>query len=211
MLPITSTIISYNAYLDGGLFANAAFPASIDKELVVDTILLNAGEFEPLYKDAEFMQHACEVWAKKWYHAFERWALALSEEYNPLHNYDRWEEIEEEHDDATTNKLDASTSTKDTNTNKRSAFDSNNYEPHDQSQLDGSGTSKSDASGTDKGRIGGRRNKVSGRERHGLRRILPRPRRSPAMQLGVRIYDDECGKSGRIWRDRVSAARGQAL
>ena len=151
MLPMTSTIFSYNAYLDGGLFANAVFPDSIDKELVVDTILLNAGEFEPLYKDAEFMQHACEVWAKKWFHAFERWALALSEEYNPLHNYDRWEEIEEEHDDATTNKLDASTSTKDTNTNKRSAFDSNNYEPHDQSQLDGSGTSKSDASGTDKG------------------------------------------------------------
>ena len=151
MLPMTSTIYSYNAYLEGGLFANAVFPADIDKELVVDTILLNAGEFEPLYKDAEFMQQACEVWAKKWFHAFERWALALSEEYNPLHNYDRWEEIEEEHDDATTNKLDASTSTKDTNTNKRSAFDSNNYEPHDQSQLDGSGTSKSDASGTDKG------------------------------------------------------------
>ena len=148
---MTSTIYSYNAYLDGGLFANAAFPASIDKELVVDTILLNAGEFEPLYKDAEFMQHACEVWAKKWFHAFERWALALSEDYDPLHNYDRYEEIEEKHDDATTNKLDASTSTKDTNTNKRSAFDSNNYEPHDQSQLDGSGTSKSDASGTDKG------------------------------------------------------------
>ena len=31
MLPMTSTIISYNAYLDGGLFANAAFPDSIDK------------------------------------------------------------------------------------------------------------------------------------------------------------------------------------
>ena len=153
MLPMTSTIISYNFYLDGGLFANAVFPASIDKELVVDTILLNAGEFEPLYKDAEFMQHACEVWAKKWFHAFERWALALSEDYDPLYNYDRYEEIEEKHDDATTNKLDASTSTKDTNTNKRSAFDSNNYEPHDQSQLDGSGTSKSDASGTDKGKF----------------------------------------------------------
>ena len=151
MIPMTSTIFSYNAYLEGGLFANAAFPDGIDKDIVVDTILLNAGEFEPLYKDAEFMQHACEVWAKKWFHAFERWALALSEDYDPLHNYDRYEEIEEKHDDATTNKLDASTSTKDTNTNKRSAFDSNNYEPHDQSQLDGSGTSKSDASGTDKG------------------------------------------------------------
>ena len=151
MLPMTSTIFSYNAYLDGGLFANAVFPDNIDKDIVVDTILLNAGEFEPLYKDAEFMQHACELWAKKWYHAFERWALALSEDYDPLHNYDRYEDVKETHDDATTNKLDASTSTKDTNTNKRSAFDSNNYEPHDQSQLDGSGTSKSDASGTDKG------------------------------------------------------------
>lgn len=151
MLPMTSTILSYNSYLEGGLFANVTFPDTIDKDIVVDTILLNAGEFEPLYKDAEFMQHACEIWAKKWFHAFERWALALSEDYDPLHNYDRYEEIEEKHDDATTNKLDASTSTKDTNTNKRSSFDSPVYEPHDQSQLDGSGTSKSDASGTDKG------------------------------------------------------------
>lgn len=97
------------------------------------------------------MRDAVTLWASKWAQAFERWALAFKEEYNPLHNYDRFEEIEEKHDDETTNKLNASTTTDDTNTNTRSAFDSSNYEPHDQSKMTGNGTSKSDGSGTDKG------------------------------------------------------------
>lgn len=151
MIPMTSTVISYNDYLTGGLFKNAVFPDSIDKDIAVATILLNAGEFEPLYKDAEYMQRACEIWAEKWYQAFDRWALAFDEEYNPLHNYDRYEDVKETHDDATTNDLDASTTTDDTNTNTRSSFDSSKYEPHDQNKMTGSGTSKSNAAGTDKG------------------------------------------------------------
>lgn len=151
MIPMTSTILAYNDYLDGGLFRDAAFPDSVDKNIAVNTILINAGEFEPLFKDAEYMRQAVTLWAAKWAQAFDRWALAFNEEYNPLHNYDRFEEVTETHDDETTNKLDAATTTDDVNTNTRSAFDSSKYEPHDQSTMTGTGTSTSDGSGTDKG------------------------------------------------------------
>ena len=151
LIPMTSTIISFNAYLAGGLFENVSFPDGIDKDIAVTTILLNAGEFEPLYKDAEFMKMATENWARKWYQSFERWNLAFSEEYNPLHNYDRHEIVKESHDDATTSDMDSETTSNDTNTNTRSAYNSDEYEPHDRSQLDGKGTSKNNAKGTDKG------------------------------------------------------------
>ena len=153
MQPMTSTLFEYDHYLDGGLFRDAVFPDNIDRQLVIDTIIINCGEYEPLYKNADFMQEATRVWSEKWQHAFERWALALSEDYNPLHNYDRYEEIHEEHDNESSNKVDASTSTDDVNTNTRSAYNSDDYEPHDQSSLKGSGTSKSDGTGTDKGKF----------------------------------------------------------
>lgn len=151
MLPLTSTIYSFDSYLTDGLFKYAEFPEGIDKQLVIDTILINAGEFEPIFKDAEFMQMAVTTWARKWYPTFERWFISLTEEYNPLHNYDRYEDIDEKHDNATTDAVTGKTTTKDVNTNTRSAYNSYNYEPHDRSDLDGSGSSQSDAAGTDKG------------------------------------------------------------
>ena len=151
MLPMTQTLKALNDYVDGGLFRDAVFPNNIDRDLAIAVILANNWEYEPLYKDAEYMQQMTTVWAAKWQQAFERWALALSEDYDPLHNYDRHELVEESHDDATTNGMKTNTKTKDVNTNKRSSFDSSTYEPHDQNTLDGSGDTTSDATGTDKG------------------------------------------------------------
>lgn len=128
MLPMTSTIWAYNEFLTDGLFKNAEFPAGIDKELVIDTIMIRNGELEPLYKNADFMQDACTSWARKWYHSFERWNMALMEDYDPLHNYDRYEDVDETSANSGTN----------TNTNTRSSFDSSSYEPHDRSSSDGS-------------------------------------------------------------------------
>lgn len=129
MLPMTSTIWAYNEFLTDGLFKGAEFPAGIDKETIINTIMLKYGELEPLYKDADFMQWACTSWSKKWYHSFDRWYIALSEEYNPLHNYDRYEDINENTNSNGNNKS--------TSTNTRSSFDSSNYEPHDRNSYDG--------------------------------------------------------------------------
>ena len=128
MIPMTSTVYSFDYYLEGGLFADAVFPDGIDKDTVITTIMLNAGELEPLYKDAEFMKMAITNWAKKWYHTFERWNLALTEEYNPLHNYDRYEDWTDDTKSKATS--DSTTAT------KRSAFDSNALTPYDATDFD---------------------------------------------------------------------------
>ena len=132
MIPMTSTLFSYDTLLNGGLFKNAVFPDGIDKDLVVDTILLNAGEFEPLYKDPDFMQKATEIWARKWFDAFERWQIALSEDYDPLHNYDKHEEWKD-----TTNSKVVSDSTTET---KKSAYDSDDLTPYDATDYDNTDT-----------------------------------------------------------------------
>ena len=89
-------MIGLNQYLlqmkDQTLFDLLVLPEAIDKETVVDNILLQGGEFEVVYADPEFMRNAIGMWGRKHYYTFEKWAKAQALEYNPLENYDRIED-----------------------------------------------------------------------------------------------------------------------
>lgn len=76
------------------LFENIKLPVSdlLEKETLVNTIILECGEFETLYADAEFMKFATENFFSKHYRTFEKWVEALAIKYAPLENYDRIEE-----------------------------------------------------------------------------------------------------------------------
>lgn len=90
------TMISFNSYLtqvhDQGLFDLLDLPEGIDKETLVDNIILQGGEFEVLYSDPQFMRAAIGTWSQKCYHTFLKWITALNIEYAPLENYDRKED-----------------------------------------------------------------------------------------------------------------------
>lgn len=128
------TLIGLELYqkADGkSIFDKLILPEGIDKDLLVDSILLRAGEFEVLYSNPDFMTDAVRVWSGKYLRTFTKWLAALNIEYNPLENYDRLE-------DWTDDTINTGTTT-DQNTghgtmnseNKTSAFDSNTYQPHD--------------------------------------------------------------------------------
>ena len=86
------------------LFANLTVPQGIQKSTLVDNILLRGGEFEVVYSDPEFMQYAIGSWSRKWYRTMQKWIEALSIDYNPLENYDRYENIQDKSNK--TNKMD---------------------------------------------------------------------------------------------------------
>ena len=118
-----STIWAYDFYLEDGLFKNAVFPTGIDADIVHDVIMMECGEMQPLFTDADFMQQMIGVWCQKWERTFEKWVAALEEEYNPLHNYDRHEDITDTHYNTITNTGDIQ--------GQRSAFDAATFQPHD--------------------------------------------------------------------------------
>lgn len=74
------------------LFSNLATPAGIERDILIDNILLRGGEFEVVYSDPTFMQYAIGTWSRKWYRTMRKWIEALSIDYNPLENYDRYED-----------------------------------------------------------------------------------------------------------------------
>lgn len=149
------TLIGFNNYYEH-LWDELILPSGINKGLLVNNILMRGGEFEVLYSDPEFMMHAIGVWSNKWRRTFEKWLKALSEEYNPLHNYDRHEIYTDDRDISRTENAigaDSSTSSGSGNTeNKVSAYDVATYQPHDNSDTSSTGSTTSNSSTNASGR-----------------------------------------------------------
>lgn len=81
---------------DNALFDKFTVPAQIDKQDVVNAILLECAELPVVYTNWDVLQGAIGLLSKRRLHAWERMAKALFEDYNPLHNFDRYEELGDE-------------------------------------------------------------------------------------------------------------------
>lgn len=150
------TLIGLNNYCVAkgySLFDNVLIPSGIDRDMLIHAILLRAGEFEVLYPNPDFMQDVINSLFKRWYKTFAKWEKALKIEYDPLSNYDRKEEwTDNSESDAST-----SSTSKNDDTLKVSAYDSDMM--HDKEKTSGNNnssiTSKSNANNKRTGRAYG--------------------------------------------------------
>lgn len=151
------TLIGFSNYMDAmgdDLFKYLSLPAGIDKQILINNILLRGGEFESLYADPVFIQNMIKVWSDKWYRTFNKWLDALNIDYDPLYNYDRHEIYTDTRGEDETNKRtekviasdQSNSSGNGTTTNKVSAYDATNLVNHDQSTSTTSGSNNSSSS-----------------------------------------------------------------
>ena len=82
----------YMQQLGDDLFSGFSLPEGVDRDTAINTILMNGGEYEVIYPDPDFMKFSIHTWSDKWYHTISRWYAAISQEYDPLENYNRTEE-----------------------------------------------------------------------------------------------------------------------
>lgn len=93
----TSKVTMIGMYnYDNTIFDGLTFPTGIDKSVAVEEILIRSGEFEVLYPNITFLKSMITHWGTKHYRTFEKWITVLSEDYDPLYNYDGHEEIRDE-------------------------------------------------------------------------------------------------------------------
>lgn len=95
MASINNTIIGYENYLNSynkSIFSQMVLPSGLDKTTLTNYILLRGGEFESLYGDPDFLTFSVGVWSRKMLDTFSKWVYAMSQEYNPIENYDRYED-----------------------------------------------------------------------------------------------------------------------
>lgn len=77
---------------DNTIFNEMVLPTGIDADLFKSSLLIEKGEFEVLYPNPDFMKNAIKVWSAKWYRTFSEWLKGTQAEWNPIYNYDRYEE-----------------------------------------------------------------------------------------------------------------------
>lgn len=140
------------------LFDLMTVPSGIDKDVLVDNIIMQGGEFEVIYAEPLFFRQAIYTWSMKHERTFQKWIDVLNMEYNPIENYDR---MEEWNDAETENKTGSETTSTENNSeisntsvvtnategsttdttgstgsteNTVSAYDASTYQPSDKSE-----------------------------------------------------------------------------
>lgn len=141
------TLIGVYNY-DNTLFDNLNLPDGVDKETFINSLLLEHGEKPVIYINPEFLKFAIGVWSNKYYDSFTKIVEALTSEYNPIHNSDRYEEISENRKnntensgtDTTTTTLNSETESSGNNNssaeNQVSAYNQSDYTPDNKSDTD---------------------------------------------------------------------------
>lgn len=125
------TMIGYQAYFAGmgdDLFRELVMPEGIDRDVIVNTILMRCGEFPVLYSNPLFTQVQIGLWSRKHQRTFEKWLDALAIKYDPLSNYDRQEEWTDTNTGVRDSSAHSSGESTGSGENKVSAYNSDAYE-----------------------------------------------------------------------------------
>lgn len=128
---------------------------NFNKDDLLAAIISKGATFEALYADPDYFYLSVGYFWNRWSRTFTEWFNAFDIEYNPLDNYDRHEQIvDTTSDEGSGSNSESTTSTHDANNsgtlsnttnedseshveNKVSAFDGNDYVPHDKSDTTG--------------------------------------------------------------------------
>lgn len=125
-------IQQYATYRAFNLWDEFTLPDTLDRDVLVNTILDVCGEYEPLYYDLPLFKAKINNFFTKWNYDFNAVVRALTTDYAPLENYNRTE----------------NTTNSGSNITDVSAFDSDNY------QKDSKNTSDNTVTSTIRGNIG---------------------------------------------------------
>lgn len=91
MIPATMSILGLYRY-DNTIFDTMETPFEDNTDLI-NAILLECAELEILYPDSDFMKWAIGAWSKVENITWEKIYATESLQYNPIENYDRFEDI----------------------------------------------------------------------------------------------------------------------
>lgn len=94
------TLWGFYNFTDKALFNTAVMPEGIERQELVDLIMIECGDLYPYYQQPTYLQMQINNFFKRKKPNFDRMIAALNAEYDPLENYDRkedWKDIFKEH------------------------------------------------------------------------------------------------------------------
>lgn len=89
-----STLSLYALYTyEPTLFDNMKLPGPVDKDILINNLLMECAEFEILYSDPNFLKMAITSWSQKQEKVWESLNTTFDLDYNPIWNVDGTETI----------------------------------------------------------------------------------------------------------------------
>ena len=138
------TLWGFYNFTDKTLFDGAVMPEGIERQELVDLIMIECGDLYPYYQQPNYLQMQINNFFKRKKFNFDKMIAALNAEYDPLENYDRkedWSDTFEEHVEGEAND-ETSSDSDGTSTSKISAMDSDALVDDTQGISHNEGTSK---------------------------------------------------------------------
>lgn len=115
---------------DNSLFDNWTLPAGVERYQLIDMILYECSGLELTLPNPDLFKRVTGLWTQRKARAWTRALDAMKAEYNPIHNYDRTETLEEEESGSGGRSDEASG----TSTETTAAFNSSSYSPKNKVQ-----------------------------------------------------------------------------
>ncbi len=115
--------------LDNKLLDEYPIDERIDRDLLNAEIMRECGNMTPLYTDTTTFKYFTGIWFKSYAKIIKELIDTTEYEYNPIENYDRYEEGNIEYDNKKGTKQTRTRKPNITNETKTSAYNSDNYQP----------------------------------------------------------------------------------
>lgn len=146
------TLIGFYSY-DRTLFDGLDLPTGVEKDLLIDAILMRGGEYEVVYSNPNLLKSMIGSWSKRWKPVFENWTRATSDmgDISPLENYDRYENWTDSNESHSTDVMSGSGTTHgvDSSNSSGSVSGTDTVSAYDSSALvNNTGTSQSNSTNT---------------------------------------------------------------
>lgn len=156
MLSRLSIVGLYN--YNNNLFDGLILPQGLDKDVLIDLILGQAGDLSVTYPDFDFCKKQITKWAVAKFPIWQKLYDTTKLEYNPIENYDRQEMWTDSGTTADTANSTTTTDSNSNNVNSATAFNSDSFKDTDKAVLSAEGTSvvTSNNSGTNNSMHNGR-------------------------------------------------------
>lgn len=145
-MSISATMSVWGMYqIAPTMFDGLSVPDGIDKENVKDNILLESESLEVLYSNPDFLKAAITVWSTERLPIWEKLYATTQYEYNPIENYDRYEEGTNSASGTSSGQNESASSGENESVTSNTAYDSNTFA--DSAKANSSGSNNATNSG----------------------------------------------------------------
>lgn len=133
--------------MDSSIFDLFKIPVSMDKDVLLNEIIAECFDFEVVYPNPDIFKNVLGSWSAHRIPVWEKIVALCNMDYNPLENYDRFENWTDNREAENTSQIRTSADSESNETYKKAGFDSDSPKTANTTKVTGTDSGRSDGQG----------------------------------------------------------------